>query len=172
VAAESPHRKIITRLLILVVVMFGFTYSMVPVYRKACEVGWLDAKREEIAVRNTQVDATRWVTVEFVANVNENLPWNFEPLQKSVRVHPGELTHIAYQVTNKAERKIVGQAIASYGPAMAGEYFRKIECFCFTKQPLNPHEHKEMPVVFMVKPELPQDVNTITLSYTFFEQKG
>jgi len=153
--------------------MLGFTYLMVPVYNKACEIGWLDSRREaqEIA-KNTQVDTKRWINVEFVANVNEDLPWKFEPLQNSVRIHPGQLTHIAYRVTNLTDRNMVGQAVASYGPAQAGRFFKKIECFCFTKQPLKARESKDMPVVFVVQTELPEDIKTITLSYTFFELKA
>ena len=159
-------------LLVLAVAMFGFTYLMVPVYNKACEIGWIDSRREaEQIVKNTQVDTSRWIRVEFVANVNEQLPWKFEPLQTSVKIHPGELTHIAYRVTNLTDRNMIGQAVVSYGPAQAGEYIKKIECFCFTRQPLKAQESKDMPVTFVVQPELSDDINTITLSYTFFELK-
>ena len=159
-------------LLVLAVAMFGFTYLMVPVYNKACEIGWIDSRREaEQIVKNTQVDTSRWIRVEFVANVNEQLPWKFEPLQTSVKIHPGELTHIAYRVTNLTDRNMIGQAVVSYGPAQAGEYIKKIECFCFTRQPLKARESKDMPVTFVVQPELSDDINTITLSYTFFELK-
>lgn len=169
---KSPHRRPIFWLVLLALVMFVFCYLMVPVYKKACEIGWQDSKREEAyAAKNTQVDETRWVTVEFVANVNEGLQWKFDPLQTSVRVHPGALTHVAYRATNLSGRRIVGQAVASYGPAQAGRYFRKFECFCFTKQPLNAGESKEMPVVFMVQRDMPQEIGTMTLSYTFFELK-
>jgi cytochrome c oxidase assembly protein subunit 11 len=170
VALDLLHRKLIIKLAIFAVAMLGFTYLMVPVYEKACEIGWLEAKREgEEVVRNTQVDTDRWVTVEFVANVNKELPWQFEPMQASVKVNPGQLTHIAYKVTNLTERSMVGQSVASYGPAQAGRYFKKIECFCYKMQPLQAHESKEMPVVFVVTPDLPEDINVITLSYTFFE---
>ena len=169
-AAKLPRG--VTGLVVLAVAMFGFAYLMVPIYNKACEIGWLDSRREaEQVARNTQVDASRWIRVEFVANVNEQLPWKFEPLQSSVKIHPGELTHIAYRVTNQTDSDMVGQAVASYGPAQAGQYFKKIECFCFTRQPLKARESKDMPVVFVVQPELPDEVITITLSYTFFELK-
>ena len=168
---KLPHS--VLGLLVLAVMMFGFSYLMVPIYNKACEIGWIDSRREaEQIAKNTQVDAARWIRVEFVANVNEQLPWKFEPLQPSVKIHPGQLTHIAYRVTNLTDRDMVGQAVASYGPAQAGEYFKKIECFCFTRQPLKARESKDMPVVFVVPPELPDDINTITLSYTFFELKS
>lgn len=172
-ATKLLHRGVVIKLVVFAVFMLGFTYLMVPVYNKACEIGWLDSRREaqEIA-KNTQVDTKRWINVEFVANVNEDLPWKFEPLQNSVRIHPGQLTHIAYRVTNLTDRNMVGQAVASYGPAQAGRFFKKIECFCFTKQPLKARESKDMPVVFVVQTELPEDIKTITLSYTFFELKA
>lgn len=172
-AVKLLHRGVVIKLAVFAVAMLGFTYLMVPVYNKACQIGWLDSRREaqEIA-KNTQVDTARWITVEFVANVNEELPWKFEPLQNSVKIHPGELMHIAYRVTNLTDRNMVGQAVASYGPAQAGQFFKKIECFCFTKQPLKARESKDMPVVFVVQPELPDDIHAITLSYTFFELKA
>lgn len=172
-AVNILHRGIVIKLMAFAVVMLGFTYLMVPVYNKACEIGWLDSRREaqEIA-RNSQVDTTRSINVEFVANVNENLPWKFEPLQNTVKIHPGQLTHIAYRVTNLTDRDMVGQAVASFGPVQAGQFFKKIECFCFTKQPLKAHESKDMPVVFVVQTEVPDDIRTITLSYTFFELKA
>lgn len=172
-AANILHRGIVIKLMAFAVAMLGFTYLMVPIYNKACEIGWLDSRREaqEIA-KNSQVDATRSITVEFVANVNEQLPWKFEALQNSVKIHPGQLTHMAYRVTNLTGRDMVGQAVASFGPMQAGQFFKKIECFCFTKQPLKAGESKDMPVVFVVQPELPDDIHTITLSYTFFELKA
>ena len=160
----------VSGLLVFAVAMFGFSYLMVPIYNKACEIGWIDNRREaEQIVKNTQVDTSRSIRVEFVANVNEQLPWKFEPLQSSVTIHPGELTHLAYRVTNLTDHDMVGQAVVSYGPAQAGQYFKKIECFCFTRQPLKARESKDMPVAFVVVPELPDEVGTITMSYTFFE---
>ena len=169
---QSSNRAVLKKLLLLTVGMFGFAYALVPMYNSACNAGLFIQKREELSAINTQVDATRWITVEFVANVNEKMPWKFEPLQKSVRIHPGALTNVSYEVANMTDRKIVGQAAPSYGPALAGKYFKKVQCFCFSKQTMNPHERREMPVVFVVEPGLPKDVNTITLSYTFFELKS
>ena len=96
---KLPHS--VLGLLVLAVMMFGFSYLMVPIYNKACEIGWIDSRREaEQIAKNTQVDAARWIRVEFVANVNEQLPWKFEPVQETVRIHPGARTTIYYQATN------------------------------------------------------------------------
>jgi len=122
-------------------------------------------------VANTQVDLSRTVTIEFDSNTH-NLPWRFRPLQNYVKVHPGELTTVEYEIVNVREAPVTGQAVPSYGPQRAGEYFQKVECFCFTQQTLAPGETRRMPVVFVVDPKLPKDVNTIALSYTFFEVAG
>ena len=182
-AIKGSSSSLVIKLSLLAVVMLGFTYAMVPIYKSACDAGWLDATRDNSAnpyanvnanvdTSNTQVDKSRWITVEFVANMNDKMPWNFEAQQKSIRIHPGEMTNVVYDVVNTTDRETVGVAVPSYGPALAVEYFKKVECFCFTKQTMAPHEHRGMPVVFVVTPDLPKDVNTITLSYTFFEVKS
>ncbi len=111
------------------------------------------------------------VRLEFDANVR-NLPWTFRPLAPVVSVHPGEVSQVVYEVENRTERPITGQAIPSYGPQLAAEYFKKLDCFCFAKQLVGPHEKRQMPVVFVVDPKLPREVSTISLSYTFFEVEG
>ena len=180
---KGSARLLVFKLSLLALVMLVFTYAMVPIYKSACDAGWLDATRDNSAnpyanvnanvdTTNTQVDKSRWITVEFVANKNDKLPWNFEAKLKSVRIHPGEMTHVVYDVVNTTDRETVGIAVPSYGPAIAVEYFKKVECFCFTKQKMAAHESRGMPVVFVVTPDLPKDVNTITLSYTFFEVKS
>ena len=182
-AIKVSSYSLVIKLSLFAVAMLAFTYAMVPIYKSACDAGWLDATRDDLSnpyanvnrnvdTSNTQVDKTRWVTVEFVANMNENMPWNFEAQQKSVKIHPGEMTNVVYDVVNTTNREVVGVAVPSYGPALAVLYFKKVECFCFTKQTMAPHEHRGMPVVFVVTPDLPRDVNTITLSYTFFEVKS
>jgi cytochrome c oxidase assembly protein subunit 11 len=100
--------------------------------------------------------------VQFDANLRNELPWSFRPLTKSMQVHPGELVHVVYEVKNASDRGVFGQAVPSYGPQVAGRYFKKLECFCFTRQELKPNETREMPVVFVVEPGLPADVHTIT----------
>ena len=120
---------------------------------------------------NTQVDAARTVTIEFDSNTH-GLAWTFRPVQRSVEIHPGALTTVAYEVRNPLDRPVTGQAVPSYGPQAAAQYFKKMECFCFQSQTLAPGEVRRMPVVFVVDPGLPQDMRTITLSYTFFEVAG
>jgi len=160
------------KLLVVAVAMFGFGFALVPFYQKICEVTGVNSLLKPDEVANTQVDAARFVTIEFDSNLRSNLPWTFRPLQTSVRIHPGELATVMYEIRNNSDRAVAGQAIPSYGPQLAVRYFKKLECFCFTQQTLQPGEAKQMPVVFVIDKALPDDVNTITLSYTFFEVEG
>ena len=159
------------RLCVVVVAMFGFGFLLVPFYEKICEVTGLRNIAQPDEVKNTQVVATRNIRIEFDSNVR-NLPWTFKPLTPVVEVHPGAVTQVMYEVTNTTSRAITGQAIPSYGPQHAAKYFQKLDCFCFAKQTLQPGEVRQMPVVFVVDPQAPEDLNTITLSYTFFEVEG
>jgi cytochrome c oxidase assembly protein subunit 11 len=163
------------KLLVVALGMFGFGFALVPFYEKMCEVAglrrlWQPGEVENGAL-NTQVDLTRTVTIEFDSNVRL-LPWTFKPMAASVEIHPGELTQMVYEVKNTLAEAVTGQAVPSYGPQRAAQYFRKLECFCFTQQTLAAGEVRQMPVVFVVDPGLPKDVNTITLSYTFFRVDG
>ncbi len=151
--------------------MFGFGFALVPFYEKICEATGLRNILQAAPARNSQVDATRSVRVEFDSNVR-NLAWTFRPEEPIVNVHPGELRQVVFEVVNTTDRVLTGQAIPSYSPANAARYFRKLDCFCFARQTLQPGERRQMPVVFVLDPELPQDLPTVSLSYTFFEVEG
>jgi cytochrome c oxidase assembly protein subunit 11 len=171
--AVGDNRRMLVRLSIVASLMFGFGYALVPFYDKICQALGVNSL-VPIATKtteNTQVDFARTVTIEFDANAH-HLPWRFRPLQPHVAVHPGELTTIEYEIVNTRSTPVTGQAMPSYGPQLAGQYFNKLECFCFTKQTLAGGETRRMPVVFLIDPKLPSDVKTITLSYTFFEVAG
>jgi cytochrome c oxidase assembly protein subunit 11 len=160
------------KLLVVALAMFGFGYALVPFYQKICEVTGVNNVLKADEVTNTQLDLARLVTIEFDSNLRSNLPWTFRPLQTSVRIHPGEVATVMYEIRNNSGHAVSGQAIPSYGPQLAVRYFKKLECFCFTQQTLQPGEAKQLPVVFVIDKGLPDDVNTITLSYTFFEIEG
>ena len=172
VARGNENAMMMRKLLVVACAMFGFGFALVPFYNKICEVTGINnvIKRDEVS--NTQVDAARTVTLEFDTNLRSELPWTFKPMEKSMQLHPGELKQAMFEIRNNSDRAITGQAIPSYGPQVAGLHFRKLECFCFTQQTLQPGEVKRMPVVFVIDKALPDDVNTITLSYTFFEVEG
>jgi len=170
------NKQILLKLLLLAVLMFGFGYALVPLYKALCEVTGINVitSKNNYGVRahgaskpgNTQIDYSRTVTIEF--DSNSRGPFAFKPVKNFLEVHPGELHEIVYEVVNTKDRAIAAQAIPSYAPKAATEFFTKIECFCFQEQALNPHQIRQMPVVFIVDPNLPKDVKTITLSYTFF----
>jgi cytochrome c oxidase assembly protein subunit 11 len=163
------NKKTLSKFVVVTLGMFGFGFALVPFYYKICEVTGINSGAEQTLAKNTQVDTSRWVTLEFDANTNAGMPWQFKPEQRSMKVHPGQLVQVEYDVTNTSDRAIVGQAVPSYGPARAAAYFRKIECFCFTPQTLAAGESRRMPVLFVLDPAMDKDVHTVTLSYTFFD---
>jgi cytochrome c oxidase assembly protein subunit 11 len=169
---REENKRSFVRLAAVAIGMFGFGYLLIPFYYQICAawgVGNVDAPDAKPA--NTQIDASRTVTIELDSNTHD-IAWRFKPLVSHVAVHPGELTTVEYEVVNGRDVPVTGQAVASYGPQVAGEYFRKLECFCFTQQTLAPGETRRMPVVFMVDPRLPRDISSIALSYTFFQVEG
>jgi len=170
-AQQHDNRLLLAKLSVIVIAMFGFGYALVPFYEKICEVTGLNNIARADAVPNTQVDATRAVRIEFDSNIRK-LPWQFRALTPVVDVHPGEVRQVMFEIVNATDRAMTGQAVPSYGPPDAAQYFRKLECFCFSRQTLQPGERRQMPVVFVVDAALPADVATITLSYTFFEVEG
>jgi len=168
---KRSNRALLTRLCVVVVGMFAFGFALVPFYEKICEVTGLRNIAQADAVSNSQVVTARSVRIELDSNVR-NLPWTFRPTETVVDVHPGEVRQVVYEIANTTNRPLTGQAIPSYSPRNAAQYFKKLECFCFAKQTLQPGEVRKMPVVFVVDPSAPEDLNTITLSYTFFEVEG
>lgn len=169
----AANRTLLRKLLAVSVLMFGFGYALVPFYDQICRLtGLRNVFGPDAApASNTQVDASRLVSIEFDANT-QRLAWTFRPLDSHLGVHPGAVTHVVYEIRNTLDRPVTGQAVPSYGPRNAAQFFKKLECFCFQQQTLGPGEVRRMPVVFVIDPALPQDVNTITLSYTFFEVAG
>jgi cytochrome c oxidase assembly protein subunit 11 len=166
------NRALLVKLGIVAVAMFGFGYALVPFYEQICNaIGVNSLEERSGAIANTQVDVKRTVTIEFDANTH-GMPWRFQPAVRHMEVHPGQLVQVEYEVANVRGTPVTGQAVASYGPRQAGQYFRKLECFCFTQQTLAGGETRRMPVTFVVDPALPAEINTITLSYTFFEVAG
>jgi cytochrome c oxidase assembly protein subunit 11 len=176
---RADNWRMAGKLGVVVAVMAGFGYALVPLYNSICQALGInvlaltetDAQGGSRAKpRNTQVDTSRTITVEFDANSHG--PWEFRPAKRSVEVHPGEMTTVMYEFRNVQNRTMAAQAIPSYAPMQAMPYFNKVECFCFNQYTLKPGESKQWPVVFVIDPKLSKDVKTITLSYTFFEVGG
>jgi cytochrome c oxidase assembly protein subunit 11 len=176
---SHPNAQMFGKLAVVVAAMFAFGYALVPIYKTICEMTGVNilalgeqavpGERATVSA-NTQVDMSRTVTVEFDANTSG--PWHFKPEQRSVQVHPGELTTVMYEFQNTQNRRMSAQAFPSYAPQQAAAHFNKLECFCFSQYTLSPGEKKSWPVVFVIDSKLSKDVKTITLSYTFFEVGG
>lgn len=168
----ARNRALVRKLVIVAIAMFGFGFALIPIYDVICEITGINllTRKDGDSVadaRNTQVDRSRKIVVEFDAN--RQGPWRFRPAVNSLEVHPGELVTVEYDLVNLEGRTMAGQAIPSFAPMVAGRYFRKIECFCFEQQKLAAGETRRFPVVFFLDPDIPQDVTQMTLSYTFFE---
>jgi cytochrome c oxidase assembly protein subunit 11 len=172
VSLEKQNRLLSRKLALVAAGMFGFGFALVPFYNQICAaLGVNSIESRDQAPVSSQIDFSRSVVIELDSNAH-NLPWRFKPMVNHVTVHPGQLTTVEYEIVNVRGAPVTGQAVPSYGPQFAGEYFKKIECFCFTQQTLAAGETRRLPVVFVIDPKLPKDVNTIAVSYTFFEVAG
>lgn len=167
------HALVAGKMLLLAGAMFGFGYLMVPIYDIVCDLTGLNGKTGRIssaeAERRGVAAETREITVEFVASVNAGGSWSFTPNERTMTVRPGELYHSSYRAENLRDAHVVGQATPSVTPFAAAKYFNKTECFCFTRQEFEPRGSRDMPLTFVIDPEIPINVDRVTLSYTFFD---
>jgi cytochrome c oxidase assembly protein subunit 11 len=175
------HRQLLIKLLAVIALAFAFGFALVPLYDVFCQVTGLNGKTgskpgtlglagisNPVTAPPSSIDRSRTVTVEFMGTVMPGLPWEMTPLTPSLDLHPGELHQARFRVHNLSDKAIVGQAIPSVSPGLAAQHFEKLDCFCFAQQTLAPGETKEMPLTFIVKPELDKDIRTISLAYAFF----
>lgn len=161
----------LTKLFLIPVLMFGFGFLMVPIYDVFCDVTGLNGKTGEISAAQaamTKAQADREIKVEFTSSINQSGPWEFHPVEHSMVIHPGQMYTTSYIARNTTDVPLVSQSIPSVAPAKAASHFNKTECFCFTQQAFDAREEREMPLTFVVSPDVPEDVDTITLSYTLF----
>lgn len=171
-ADGQQNAKTVKWMLLLVVGMFGFGFAMVPLYDMLCSVTGLNGSttgRVQESDLYGLVDSSRTITVQFDSTTNADLPWEFYPMTKVMKVHPGEISSVSYFAKNNSNKAIIAQAIPGITPWQATSHFNKTECFCFTQQKLEPGESKEMALRFVIDTNLPKDFNTITLSYTFMD---
>jgi cytochrome c oxidase assembly protein subunit 11 len=169
---QRSNMRLAMRLGLVALFFVGFGFAMVPLYDVICQLTGLNGKTNSVAMvadANTQVDVTRAVNVEFLSHSMPGVGLRFKSEQFSIRVHPGEISRMNYTITNTTDKVFVGQAVPSITPAVAAQYFEKLECFCFSQQTFQPGETRTMPVVFVVNPKMSRDLGTVTLSYTFFE---
>jgi cytochrome c oxidase assembly protein subunit 11 len=169
---RAATRRTVLKLSLATAVMFSFGYALVPLYNVFCEVTGLNGKTgrlTEAQAAALKPDIEREITVEFVTNVDSQLPWDFKPKVSKVVVHPGVETQVEFQASNWSQGPIVAQAVPSVAPNTMARYFKKTECFCFSQQRLAAGESKTMPVRFIVDPKLPAEITVLSLGYTFFE---
>ena len=169
---EKGKRRSVLLLSVMAVCMFGFGFALVPLYGLLCAVTGTQSLGERAKIAGDasalpvgSVDESRWVTVKFDTTIHPDLPWRIEPAERKVRVHPGETRRVDFFAENRSGATITGQALPSIAPFQAGAYFSKLECFCFTRQTLSGSETRTMPLAFMVSPDLPADIGSLTLSY-------
>ncbi|MGL4834563.1 MAG: cytochrome c oxidase assembly protein [Shewanella sp.] len=171
--ARQPksNRRLISMLVVGCLGMFGFGFALVPLYDVLCEKLGINGKTASSAkdYQGITIDTQRLVTIEFLAQVQTGMPWEFTPQTKRLEVHPGELVRTSFLAYNRADRTLVGQAIPSVSPGQGAAYFNKTECFCFNQQPLAALARAELPLIFYVDPQLPESIHTLTLNYTLYD---
>ena len=168
---KQKNTRLVQILVLVVIGMFGFGFALVPLYDVLCDLTGINGKAETVAAKETpyKVDMAREINIELLTSLNETTPLTFRTETKQLKIHPGEYHTVNFYAENKTDKVVVAQAIPSFSPGVVAEYFKKIECFCFTKQNFKPRENKLMPVRFVVDPALPEQYKTITLAYTFFD---
>lgn len=167
---KPQSRRSVIGLVFAAIAMFGFAFALVPLYDVFCDITGINGKTATTpTAASDRVDRTRTVTVEFVAYINPDVKWQFTPQVTQVNVHPGEKKIINYQAKNLNPQPSIGQAVPSVTPGIAAQYFNKIECFCFNHQPLAAGQEAELPLVFYVDPDLPRDIEVLTLAYTLYD---
>lgn len=168
---KTDNDRLIRKLVLIVIGMFGFGFAMVPIYDVLCEVTGLNGKTNTVGVsgENLRVDEQRTVTVEFIGITNKGMPWEFKAEKRRITVHPGEVKLANYYARNESINDLVGQAVPSVSPGQAATHFNKIECFCFNRQPLAAGSETLMPLTFYIDKDLPDDIDTVTLTYTMFD---
>lgn len=173
-ASKQSNSKVIKKLVLVVFAMFGFGFALVPLYDVFCDITGLNGKTNTVGVDyvNNGIDTSRVVKVQFITRTAKGIPWQFEPVINEINVHPGEMKFVNFYAKNKSQRAITGQAVPSVSPGLAAGYFQKIECFCFTQQPLQAGEEVEMGLQFYVDLDLPAEITTLTLSYTLYDISG
>ncbi|BDM62874.1 cytochrome c oxidase assembly protein [Shewanella sp. NFH-SH190041] len=165
------HSRLIALLLLGAAGMFGFGFALVPLYDVLCQALGINGKTNDTPQQYQAmvVDENRLVTVEFIAQIPGSMPWEFGPKVKRMQVNPGQLIRTAFIATNLSDTPLTGQAVPSVSPGQGAAYFNKTECFCFNRQQLDARASAELPLIFYVDPDLPADINTLTLSYTLFD---
>ena len=167
---QVKTKRLVVRLATAAVLMFGFGFALVPLYEVFCDITGLNGKNfNEGPAAISSVDRSRTVKIQFVTVNPADMPWEFRPNERTMRVFPGEDKVTAFYAKNPTPEWMVAQAVPSVTPSEAAPYLHKVNCFCFDRQPLDAGADTEMPLVFVVDPDLPKHISTITLSYALYD---
>jgi len=165
----KPDRHLALKIGMMGLAMFGFGFALVPLYDAFCAVTGFGGRTAEVAAPAVEApDRDRTVRVEFLSSVASGAPFTLAPEVSHLEVHPGQLYETHYRARNLTGSALVGQAVPSVAPGPVARYFQKTECFCFTSQEFRPHEELVLTLAFIVAPELPSHVDTLSLSYAYF----
>ncbi|MEW9797777.1 cytochrome c oxidase assembly protein [Alteromonas sp. CYL-A6] len=170
-ATANQNNKLVIKLLLVVVGMFGFGFALVPLYDVFCDITGINGKTDNQAAsyQAVEIDPSREITVEFITRTNSGMPWEFRAETQRVKVHPGELNTVSFYVRNPANTDIIAQAIPSVSPGQAALFLNKTECFCFNQQPLSAGDEATLPMQFYVDPQIPEDIHYFTVQYTLYD---
>ena len=168
---QVNHGPLLRKLALIILAMFGFAFALVPLYDVFCRITGLNGKTagQPATAERAVVDDKRTIQVEFLAHADTQMSWQFTQETQSLSVRPGEMKQVNYRVFNPTAHSMIGQAVPSVSPGPAAAYLKKVECFCFNRQELKAGESKLMPLKFYIDPDLPDDINTITLSYSLYD---
>lgn len=171
-SSSSSTVRLVKRLFLVVVGMFGFGFAMVPLYDVICDITGLNGKtsgRYAAAESELVPVGEREITVQFMAHNGAGMQWDFGPNEAQVKVRPGEVKVVSYRASNPSGQTMIGQAIPSVAPNEAAQYLKKIECFCFAEQELAAGEEVDMAIRFFVDENIPEKITKLTLSYSLFD---
>lgn len=169
---KAARKRSLWEMSVFTLAMFGFGFAFAPLYSALCELTGLNGRSDSMLVASTlreTPDLSRTVSVQFLTVVNGGREWQFRPEQSEIKLHPGQFATVNFVAENMLDKDVVGQAVPAVTPGKAAKHVKKTECFCFNQQAFKAREKKIMPVRLMLDPDLPKDLNTVTLSYTFFD---
>jgi cytochrome c oxidase assembly protein subunit 11 len=166
----QKNRRLTLKILIGVILMFGFCYALVPLYSLVCKQAGINGRSSERDNNDpANIDMSRTIRISFTTTIHGYLGFNFHPMVNYLVLHPGETKQIYFYAENDTGREITIQAIPSIAPGIAAKYLKKTQCFCFTQQTFANKEKVEMPVIFHIDPEIPKNITYLTLNYTLFD---
>ncbi|NBV27822.1 cytochrome c oxidase assembly protein [bacterium] len=165
------HSPLIKRSILAIIMMFAFSFCMVPLYNALCKATGIDGKGllQQDSQYTAGIDVSRLITIEFDSNVQPSLNFLFYPSTKKAKIHPGEPYTLYYHMNNLTSDLKIVQAIPSVAPPVGSKFIKKLECFCFQYQDFYPYQSLMMPLRIVIDPELPSYIHTLTLSYTLFD---